>query len=296
MVFLHILHNLAIVLKITVLRNKLQALLLWAFLCISNSNVYSQSLRYSLSMPYLSLGAYSTKQVDPFSFTNNQAALAQVKTAGVGVYGERRFLLAENSVYGVALAMPTKMGNFGLQANYGGFSNFSENKIGLAYARSLGSKVDLGVQFNYYGYRIPGYNSASTVNFEIGTIIHLTDQLNAGIHVYNPVGGKLDKFTDEKLASAYKFGLGYDVSDHFYASAEMVKEEDKSINVIGGVQYQFAKQFFARAGFMSETGGGFAGAGVAWKNLRLDVSASYHPQLGFSPGLLLIVNFKGAAK
>jgi hypothetical protein len=267
------------------LRNKIPYVLLWALLFFFNSKTFSQSLRYSISMPYVSLGAYSTKQLDPFSFTNNQAALAQ-----------RRFLLTENSVYGVALALPSKMGNFGIQANYGGFSNFAENKVGLAYARSLGSKVDLGIQFNYYGYRIPGYNNSSTMNFEIGAILHLTDKLNAGIHVYNPVGGKLDKYTDEKLASAYKFGLGYDASENFYVSGEIIKEEDKPVNVIAGIQYQFAKQFFARAGFISETGGGFAGAGVSWNNLRLDVSASYHPQLGISPGLLLIVNFKGAVK
>ena len=64
-------------------------------------------------MPYTSLGAYTTKQADPFSFTGNQAALAQIKSLGAGIYGERRFLLAENTVYGVALALPTKMGNFG---------------------------------------------------------------------------------------------------------------------------------------------------------------------------------------
>jgi len=32
--------------------------------------------------------------------------------------------------------------------------------------------------------------------------------------------------------------------------------------------------------------------GVSWDNFRVDVSASYHPQLGLSPGLMLIVNFK----
>jgi hypothetical protein len=247
-------------------------------------------------MPYVSLGAYTTKQPDPFSFTNNQAALAQIKTAGIGVYGEQRFLLTDNSVYGAALALPSKMGNFGVQVNYAGFSNFTENKVGLAYARSLGSKLDLGVQFNYYGYRIPGYNNASTINFEIGTILHLTDKLNAGLHIYNPVGGKLDKRTNEKLASAYKFGFGYDASDNFYVSTEILKEEDKPINVVGGIQYRFMKQFFVRGGFISETGSGFGGAGVAWRNLRLDISASYHPQLGFSPGLLLIVNFKDVRK
>ena len=245
-------------------------------------------------MPYVSLGAYSSRQQDPFGFTNNQAALAQVKNAGVGVFGERRFMLSENSAYGLAAAIPTRMGNFGVQLNYAGFKNFNENKVGLAYGRKLGKLLDLGIQFNYYGYRIPQFGTSSAINFEVGAIMHFTEKFNGGIHVYNPVGGNLGKNGEEKLASAYKLGLGYDASDNFYVSAEMVKEEDKPVNVTGGVQYQFAKQFFARAGFISATGSGFAGVGLAWKNLRVDLSGSYHPQLGFSPGILLIANFKEA--
>jgi hypothetical protein len=51
---------------------------------------------------------------------------------------------------------------------------------------SLGSKVDVGVQFNYYNVRIAGYGNAPAINFEIGTIFHLTDKLNTGFHAYNP--------------------------------------------------------------------------------------------------------------
>lgn len=244
-------------------------------------------------MPYISLGSYSQKQNDVFSFTNNQAALAKQKNAAVGIYGERRFLLADNSSYELAAAFPSRLGNFGIKLNYAGFTNFNENALGLAYARSLGSKIDIGIQFNYYGYRIPTYGNASALNFEIGAIMHLTEKINAGLHVYNPVGGKLGKSGDEKLASAYKFGLGYDASDNFFVSIETIKEEDKPLNVTGGIQYQFEKQFFARAGFVSETGSAFAGVGVSWKSIRLDISTNYHPQLGFSPGLSLIANFKG---
>lgn len=256
----------------------------------------SQSLRYSVSMPYISLGAYSQQQKDVFSFVNNQAALAGVQSPGVGVYGERRFMLQENSSYSLAGVLPTSKGNFGVQMNYSGFKNFNENKIGLAYARSLGKRVDVGIQFNYYGYRIPVYGNASAINFEAGAIMHFSDKFSGGFHVYNPVGGKIGKSGDEKLASAYKFGLGYDATENFFISTEIIKEEDKQINVVGGIQYQFMKQFIVRAGFVSETGSAFAGAGLVWKNLRLDVSGSYHPQLGFTPGILLMTNFKGKEK
>lgn len=261
--------------------------------CIINFNsVTAQSLRYALAQPYISLSAYSVQQNDALSFTGNQAALAGIKNAGIGIYGERRFMLSEPSVYTLAGSLPTRLGNFGLMINYAGFKNFNENKIGLAYARKLGKFLDVGVQFNYYNYRIPSYGNASTINFEIGAMMHVTDKLNAGIHVYNPVSGKFGKNSGEKLASAYKMGIGYDASDKFFISSEIIKEEDKPVNVIAGLQYHFAKQFFARAGFISETTSAYAGAGVAWKNLRLDISSSYHPQLGFSPGILLIMNFK----
>ncbi len=261
--------------------------------CIINFNsINAQSLRYTVAQPYISLSAYSQQQNDVLSFTGNQGALAQTKNTGIGIFGERRFMLSETSSYSLGAALPTRLGNFGIQLNYAGFKNFNESKIGFAYARKLGKRVDLGVQFNYYGYRIPVYGNASVINFEIGALLHLTDKLNAGIHVYNPVGGKLGKSNDEKLASSYKVGIGYDASEHFFISSEIIKQEDKAINVIAGLQYHFAKQFFARAGFMSETTTAYAGAGIAWKNLRLDITSSYHPQLGFSPGILLLMNFK----
>lgn len=270
---------------------KTKVLLLLFFITEVNL-LQAQSLRYSLAQPYISLSAYSQKQNDPLSFTGNQAALAGSRQAGVGVFGERRFMLNETSVYTLATSLPTRLGNFGIQVNYAGFKNFRENKIGLAYARKLGKLVDVGVQFNYYGYSVPAYAKASAINFEIGAMMHLTDKLNAGIHVYNPVGGKLGKNSDEKLAAAYKVGLGYDASDRFFISSEIIKEEEKAVNVIAGLQYRFAKQFFAKAGFISESTIAYAGAGIGWKNLRLDISSSYHPQLGFSPGILLIIDFK----
>ena len=222
-----------------------QLSLLIIFILFVSINAIAQSLRNSISMPYIGLGAYTTKQLDPFSFTSNQAALAQLKTGGIGIFGERRILQAENSNYGIAAAFKTNhAGNFGLQINYAGFTNFNEQKIGLAYGRSLGSKVDIGIQFNYYGYKIPAYNNASTLNFEIGAILHISEKLNAGIHVYNPVSNKIDKAGEEKLASVYKVGLGYDASDNFYFSTEIIKEENLPLNVNGGVQYHFNKQYF----------------------------------------------------
>lgn len=252
----------------------------------------AQSSRKPVAASYTGLGAYSINHVDLFSVSANQAALAQMKNPSFGVYGERRFLLAETNMYSAIVAVPTENGNFAFQADYFGFKNYNESQLGIAYARNVGIKLDLGIKFNYYSFRIPGFESPSTVNFEIGAIAHLTEKLNAGIHFYNPVGGRLSKTDNEKLSSVYTFGIGYEASESFLISAEIVKQEDLPVNVNAGVQYNFDKQFFARFGISSQNESPYAGAGVSWDNFRVDVSASYHPQLGLSPGLMLIMNFK----
>lgn len=238
------------------------------------------------------MGAYTTGQVDVFSIRSNQAALAQIKDLTAGVFGEQRFMLQHANFFSGAVAMPTSQGNFAVQADYFGYSNFNESQLGLAYGRSLGEALDIGAQFNYYSFRIPAYQSSSAVTFEIGVIAHLTDKLNAGVHLYNPVGGQLSKTHNEKLNSIYQFGLGYEPTGNFMISAEVIKEENVPVNVNVGMQYNFEKRFFARAGIMTDNGSPYAGAGITWNQIRLDLAASYHPQLGLSPGLMIIFNPK----
>jgi hypothetical protein len=253
--------------------------------------INGQTVRRPVAALYTGLGAYSINHVDVFSFTNNQASLAQIKNVSAGVYGERRFMLDELSLYQLAVAVPTNSGNFGVKAGYFGFSEYNESQIGLAYGRKLGTKLDVGVQFNYNNVQISGYGNATAVNFEIGTILHLTDKLNAGIHAYNPVGGKFGKNEEEKLASVYTVGFGYEASEKFFVSAEIEKEEDQPVNVNAGMQYRFLSQLLARAGIATNTSNVYAGVGLFLKTFRIDVVASYHPQLGITPGLLLIYSF-----
>ncbi len=255
----------------------------------------AQTLRKPISANYTGLGAYSLNHVDVFSFTANQAALAQLKNTTAAVYGERRFLLNELNNYTAAIGLPTSSGNFGLKTNYYGFTDYNETRLGLAYGRKLGTKMDIGVQFNYHGIKISGYGNASAISFELGTIFHLTDQLHAGVHINNPVGGKFGKNNQEKLSSVYTVGLGYDASEKFFISTEIQKEEDQPVNVNAGMQYKFLPQLLARVGMSTATSSGWIGIGLTWKSLRLDVTSSYHPQLGITPGLLILVSLSPPA-
>jgi len=253
---------------------------------------YAQTVRQPLTPSYPGMGAYSKKAADLFSMIVNPAALANLKQAGAGLYSERRFLLNAFSQYTAVAGFQTRSGAFALQADYFGHSQFNETEICLGYARALGSKMDLGARFHQYNLRIPSYAASSAFYVELGVLFHLSGKVHAGFSVYNPVGGKLNRSVNEKIASVYRTGFGYEVSDQFYISAEMIKEENKHPGVNVVFQYQLINDFFLRAGVNTVSKQPFAGVGLRLRNYRVDLATSFHPQLGVSPALMFLFDLK----
>lgn len=239
------------------------------------------------SVAYTKTTTYSSVQGDAFSFSGNQASLASYKHLSAGIYGERRFMLAELGLYQFAFALPTSSGNFGLQSGYFGSSSYNQTQVGLAYARSLG-KMDVGTQFNYHQVRIQDYGNASAVNFDLGMILHISDQFQTGVHIHNPTKAGLGSGNEEKIPIIFSFGLGYDASEKLFIGTEIEKVEDQSVNINAGLQYSFDAQLFARAGISFANSVFYFGAGFLWSDFTINISASVHPTLGVTPGLLLL--------
>jgi hypothetical protein len=234
------------------------------------------------------LSAYSNNQVHLFSTFNNQAALAQVKKKSAGLYAERKYLLEGLNNYLAAGAIETRSGCFGLELGYFGFSRFNQIMAGLAYALKLGSRMDAGIQFNYNTVRIPGYGSASAIGVEVATVFHLTEKLHAGIQASNPAGGKFGRSGKEKLPAVYRGGIGYDASAAFFTGIEIVKEELMPVCVNAAFYYAGIPGIVIKGGFTSASSSWLMGIGYLWRSMRVEISMIIHPQLGITPGFLLL--------
>lgn len=252
------------------------------------ATVSAQQFKNNVGAPYLGLGAYSSAG-SVLGNLSNTANLGFLKNSGAGVFAERRFGLSDLNNVNATAALVTKAGGIGVQFNRFGFNEFNESQVGIGYGRALNDKVSVGAKINYYNQRIPTYGNAGTVNAEAGLLIKLTSRLTSGISVFNPAGGKFGVDNTEKLASVYKLGMGYDVSDKVLVVGEITKTENEPVNFIGMVHYQFEKKFYAKAGVSTAANNLFASAGVALsKNFKLEVSASHHQTLGFTPGIVLV--------
>jgi hypothetical protein len=241
---------------------------------------------------FTSFSAYSINDVDVFSFQKNQASLAQIKNSMTGVMAERKFLLSPFNNYNAAIAVKTVSGNFGLKLGYYGFKDYNESQVALAYARKLGDKADAGIQFTYHVIAIAGYGTAAAIGFEIGTVFHISDELHTGIHASNPVGGRFGNEQQEKLPAIYTAGFGYELSPVFFLGMEIIKEENQPVIMHVGFQYRPVRQLLVRAGVSSTTASAWLGFGFLVKTYSISIAANYHPQLGITPTLQLLFNFK----
>lgn len=241
---------------------------------------------------YYEICTYSRDQADMRSLTANPAALPGIREPGIAIVTMRPFLLPELNRYSISGIYPTAPGAFAIQIQSTGGSNYGEIMTGFAYGRKLNAGIDAGIRFNYYNIRAAGYGRSGAIGFAAGTIIQLTSALRGGISASNPVGGRFGKNKEEKLPSVYSFGLGYDASELCFIGFEIIKYEDIPVNVNAGIQYTLHKRCYVRTGISTATGSFWGGAGLILKQYRLDIACSYHPQLGFTPGLGLLFNFK----
>lgn len=252
--------------------------------------VTAQSPLHSFSVAYAASTAGSRFHADPFSFLLNPAALATVPTAGAGLFAERRFNLDALRTLTLAAAVPASYGNTGATIRYYGNAVFNEIKASLVFARSLGKKVDVGAQFNYHTLHLSGYGNAAALTGALGFLIHVTERFHTGISVDNPVGGHFGINKEEQLSTVYQFETGYDVSDKLFLHTAVIKESFQPVTVNAALHYWPASQVVTKLGVSSDTGSWWVSAGYVLASFRVEISVSSHPQLGLTPGILLLFN------
>ncbi|MFT5264425.1 MAG: hypothetical protein ACI8YQ_003171, partial [Polaribacter sp.] len=177
----------------------------------------------------LAMGNTGTTHTGIYSLFSNPAGLAELDQASVAVFGEQRFLIAELTILNAGVALPTKSGTFGLQIQQFGFDKFTEQKIGLAYARPLSKKIALGAKIDFLNTRIPEYGSQATFTFELGLQSNISKRLALSAHVFSPLQVSVSE--DYDIPSVFSLGLAYKSSDKLWVTLEAEKDIDHPTSV-----------------------------------------------------------------
>lgn len=262
---------------------------IFGIFCVAS--LCAQTTLQPIGARYLTLGAYSQKGLDVYATRSNSASLAGLKQSGISAYAERRFGLDNMNLYTFSGALITGSGTLAVHAAYFGFDQSNQSQLTLGYGRKVSETIEVGGSFHYHNISQAGiYGGSSAITGSASMRMKLSDKITAGLNVFNPIRAAWSKTTDERLPVRYTIGLGYDASDKFFITTELEKEEGQNLNVNLGFQYSILPQFFFRGGIATQTSNYFGGFGLNLKDFRIDIATSYHPQLGLTPGVLLLLN------
>ena len=250
-------------------------------------------VRSAPSALFNGLSPRGSNGAEAFLFATNQAAIPDSAGIYLGIYGERKFGIRGLEALEAAVLIPAVSGYFGISGSAIGGMNYREGGLSLGYGLPLGGRVSVGVQFNRYSVRKKGYGSSSSINMEGGVELQVTSQLQAGLHFYNPTGSGWSKIEDEFLPRVYTMLFAYEVSPALVLHTAIRKVENRAVAVMCGFQYAFAATMVARAGIDSSTGAFYLGSGLQLKLFWIQGVISTHPQLGFTPGLMLTYHLPG---
>ena len=235
----------------------------------------------------LSMGGASVGFQDEQAIFHNPAGLMGVKQANALLSSEMRFGMTELKPMGAAFITPFESGVIGVTFQNFTFDSYRENKLGVAYARRLSAKFNVGVQLAYEHLKIGEYGSRSLLHFEIGCNALIAKDLVLSALIFNPLTIKINE--EERTPSVLRLGLAYTINQKVLICLETEKDILFPASFKFGFAYKVVESMTLRCGF--HTAPSVISFGLGYKinpNFTIDAALTNHPILGSTPALSVI--------
>jgi hypothetical protein len=239
-----------------------------------------------------SLADCSVTLSDLWSVSNNQAGLAFLEKSSAGISFERKFMLKELGVRTLAAAFLCKPGTFGFSYTYFGYQKYHESKAGFAFSRKLAKNLAAGVQMDYFNAFCAGSGSnLQKISYEIGILSYPLRDFAIGLHLLNPIPGKLNNKAEPDLSSITRLGCSYLLRNSIMLAVEVCKNLTQRPVFNAGFEYVPMKVFSLRFGVSTGTSIYDFGLGFQSKRFWFDTAFTKHQVLGITPKFDLGINF-----
>ena len=258
-------------------------------------NGIAQPYHMQLQNSYNRSGAYSTHFTDAFSFGDNPACLAMETNVSVGLLSERKWMLDELDNYEIAASCALGKAGFGMAVQYSGDMDFNEQVLQLAYGKNLG-RVQLGIQFAYQEDRAAAYPTIGFGSTSIGTCFHVSEKLITGWVIGLSAGGTTGDSNPERDARFFEMGFGYEMRPDLFLAMQITKASGQPVNITCSLGYRYGEQFFFSIGLNSDLSTPYFKSGWKKNQLCIQLYTEYQSALGFSPGLVFLLEGKNKKK
>jgi hypothetical protein len=209
-----------------------------------------------------------------------------------GLYIENRFLIKELFFNVGSFALPVKNGGFGIAISHLRLGQYANTFAGLAYGRKFGERFSAGLRFDCYHVSFgKEYEAGTAVSFDAGIQWEVSESVSLACNVFNPTKVKFPGLSDKQMPSIIRTGVSYKPIPELVMLTEFEKTSGSVIVIAYGMEYAFDNKIFVRAGLGLNSSKFSFGFGYVYSQFTIDVAASWHQTLGFTPQASLAYTF-----
>ncbi len=263
------------------------ALVLASNLCYAIINVLPKGSRAT------GLGGIGVVNVDAFAAYNNQAALGFITSPEAVIHYENKYFTEALNMGAGVFAMPVPIaGVVAVDVCSFGYSQYRENRVGVALGKRLSERFAIGAQLCYNHVAVVGYGGTGAITAELAVLAEPLDNIWLGVHVYNFTNSRL--FSDNysaQLPMFFNLGMGYILTPYVTLLAAAEFDSKQNVQAKFGAEFTVEKVLTLRLGVSAKPVELYAGFGYVYHNLRIDMAFSRHESLGYSPQVTLCYVF-----
>ena len=237
-------------------------------------------------------GGISVFTTGVWSTHNNPAGLAKLVNPTTGLYIENRFLIKELNFNVGSFVLPVKNGGFGIAVSHLQLGQYTNTFAGLAFGRQFGERFSAGVRFDCYHVSFGSeYKVGTAVSFDAGIQWEVSEKVTFACNVFNPTQVNLIGVSDEQIPSIIRAGLSYKPIPELIIMTEAEKTSGSGLVVNYGMEYIIDEKVFVRAGLGLNSSKFSFGFGYILNAFAIDIAATWHQILGFTPQASLSYSF-----
>lgn len=261
--------------------------ILSAFFCLS-LNAFGENDQWKAGARGAGMGNASMVLGDTWSVFNNPAAIPFNQSISTGLFYENRYLVKELSRLAFAYTHSFDKAAYGISISHFGYSQYNENRFGLAYNLALSEKISLAVQLDYLNtMQTEEYDDQHIMSFDVGLLAEPVENLLTAVHVVNPAPVVISGSEEADLPVLLGLGLGYIFSENLIWTLEAEQDMKNDFRFATGMEYQLIQGLYMRTGIQTMPVQMHFGLGYQHKQLGIDIAYSWHRNLGNTPHISL---------
>jgi hypothetical protein len=232
-----------------------------------------------------SISADGPSYLSALSCFNNPANLASIQQRSVSFLGVKPFGFSgwnASCISILGLGKSLKLGAFCWVETMNSYKRISMSSL---FAKSLGPKMEIGVNFHIAKESIANYFSSLSMSADLGYSYRLSDKTKFSICLFDIVGARLNKKTKNYFAGKGLGAFSYRPNSKIVLSITVEKEDHQIPNLSCGFQYDFLKSASFQFGLSTNTQTYFSSFSFRHNKSILTLMESCHEQLGFTTGL-----------